>query len=189
MKQLYLFCGAFILLLISDCKKGPEDPFLSFHSRLHRVCGDWEITKFTVNSADSLRRLVDSTMNSGAYGPQLEKHINFYNFTWSFDKNGGFNEKLVLIKEDWIDVINDGPYDTFEKDTFISTTNYNWSFAGGIGDYKNKEQLYIYNPATALSQIFNIIELREKEMKLETEFLDSISNEVMVKSYTLSAIK
>ena len=47
-KKLLGYAVAIILLALpivfSGCKKGPEDPFLSFRSRKARVCGTWTVT-------------------------------------------------------------------------------------------------------------------------------------------------
>ena len=47
-KSLSLAIAILVILPIvfSGCKKGPEDPFLSFRSRKARVCGTWTVTNF-----------------------------------------------------------------------------------------------------------------------------------------------
>ena len=47
-KSLSLAIAILVVLPIvfSGCKKGPEDPFLSFRSRKARVCGTWTVTNF-----------------------------------------------------------------------------------------------------------------------------------------------
>ncbi len=56
LKLIVLILSAITLLNFwQSCKKGPEDPFFSLHSRLARVTGDWNITDYRVNGKDSLR--------------------------------------------------------------------------------------------------------------------------------------
>jgi hypothetical protein len=187
-----MMTGFTVLMVWNSCKKGPEDPFFSIHSRLSRVTGDWKISEYDVNFVDSIRRRIDSIPDgNGICGPQSEKHIDIYNYTWSFDKHGGFTEKLNLFHDHYIDVVDEDPDicpDLYEHDSVITVTVKDWNFTGGVGDFKNKEQIYLFDAETKLAQIFDIIELREKEMKLETTTINPDSNTVYIRQYTLTKI-
>jgi len=185
-----MLTGFTVLSIWNSCKKGPEDPFFSIHSRLQRVCGDWKIVEYKVDFVDSLRRVIDSSSVNGPCGLETDKEINVYDYTWTFDKHGGFTEKLVLFDEISIDIVNNTQTcpDAFSHDSTITVTVAAWNFIAGVGDFKNKEQFYLYDPDTKLAQIFEIVELREKEMKLRTEFVDPVSNVATLRTYTLKSI-
>jgi len=187
----FMLAGFTLIAIWDSCKKGPEDPFFSVYSRLQRVCGDWKITEFKVNYVDSIRRLVDSIPNGvGPCGPQSSKRVNTYNYTWSFDKHGGFQEKLILFKDSTVNVLNvtTACPNVFIHDSVITVKVNSWNFTSNVGDFKNKEQMYIFDPETKLATIYTIIELREKEMKLETSTINPDSNVVYLKQYTMTKI-
>lgn len=185
-----MFAGLSMVMLWNSCKKGPEDPFFSIHSRLGRVCGSWQVTFFEVDFYDSLRRVVDSAGSIGGCGDQIEKNIDFYDYEWTFDKHGNWSEKLTVKSEHTIDILNNTQPcpDVFEVDSFITVTLKNWNFSSNVGDFKNKEQLYLYDNETKLSTVYTIIECREKEMKLETETVDPETNTVSLRQYTLTTM-
>ncbi|MEO5675607.1 MAG: hypothetical protein ABIQ74_13270 [Chitinophagales bacterium] len=186
-----MLAGFTILSVWNSCKKGPEDPFFSIRSRKQRVCGDWTVSEFKVNFVDSIRRVVDSIPNgSGSCGAQSEKNIDVYNYTWSFDKHGGYTQKLNLYHDHYVDIVTNSALcpDAFEHDSVIIVTVSAWNFVGNVGDFKNKEQLFIFDEETKLATIYNIIELREKEMKLETSTINPDSNTVYLKQYTLTQL-
>ena len=49
--------------------------------------------------------------------------------------------------------------------------------------------MYIFDPQKGLARIYTIIELRSKEMKLETEIIEPDTNIVHLKQYTMTKIK
>lgn len=185
-----MLVGFSSLALWNGCKKGEEDPFFSIHSRLQRMCGDWHIEEYKVDFVDSLRRIIDSSDVNGPCGIETDKEINFYNYTWSFDKHGGFTEKLILADDISVDIANNTStcLDSYTHDSTITVTVRAWNFISGVGDFKNKEQFYLYDQDTKLAQIYEIVELREKEMKLRADVVDPISNIATVRTFTLKKI-
>jgi len=185
-----MLAGFTVLTVWNSCKKGSEDPFFSIHSRLQRVCGDWHIVEYKVDFVDSLRRVIDSSVVNGPCGLETDKEIHNYNYTWSFDKHGGFTSKLVLGIDLSVDILNNTAtcVDGFSHDSTIVVTVQSWNFTAGVGDYKNKEQFYLFDPDTKTAQIFDIVECREKEMKLQTQYVDPVSNVATLRTYTLKSI-
>ena len=196
MKQLkfvvFILIGITILNFWQSCKKGPEDPFFSLHSRLARVTGEWNVTEYQVNDDDSLRRVVDSI---GPYwgfcGSQIDKVVLNYKYIWTFDKDGGYQQKLTIDSSYIFDIANNTPIckDSLYKDSSLSVIVKEWNFTGNVGDLKNKEQLLILDPETKKSLLFDIIELRNNEMKLQRDTIDPVTNEALQKSYVLTRIK
>lgn len=196
MKQLkfivFILIGITVLNLWQSCRKGPEDPFISFHSRLARVTGDWNITEFKINNKDSLRRVADSIgPYFGFCGLETDKVILNYKYVWTFEKNGGFKEKLTIDSSYIFDIANNTPIckDSTYQDSSTTVTVASWNFTGNVGDFKNKEQLLVYDPYTKRSTLFDIIELRNNEMKLRSDTIDPFTSIAYEKSYVLSRIK
>ena len=136
-------------------------------------------------------RIIDSLPDqSTVCGPATIKHIEPYDYTWSFDKNGGFQEKLVHFYDYYLDIYDNTQTcpDEFTHDSLITVTVNNWNFTTNVGNFKNKEQMYIYDNETKLATIYTIIELREKEMKLETSIVNPNDNTVYLKQYTLKSL-
>lgn len=196
MKQLkfivFILLGITILNLWQSCKKGPEDPFFSIHSRLARVTGEWNITSYKVNDKDSLRRVADSIgPYVGFCGSEIDKVILNYKYVWTFEKTGAFEEKLIIDSSYIYDIANNTPIckDSLYKDSSQTVIVAEWNFTGKVGDLKNKEQILILDPETKKSLLFDIIELRNNEMKLERDTIDPTTNQALTKAYTLSRIK
>ena len=189
----FILIGVTILNFWQSCKKGPEDPFFSIHSRLARVTGDWNVTKYTVNDKDSLRVVPpgDSVTFIGACGEETDKTVINYKMVWSFDKNGNYQAKVTADTSVIFDILNNTPIctDSTRKDSITLITVKQWNFTSGVGDLKNKEQLYIVDPETKDVFLYDIIELRNNEMKLQRDTIDPTTNQATQKAYTLSRIK
>lgn len=188
---IFMLAGFTLLTVWNSCKKGPDDPFFSIYSRLSRICGEWKITEFKVNYVDSIRRVIDSIPNGvGSCGPESDKNIDTYNYTWKFEKSGIFTEKLILFHDTINDIINNTLLcpDFLKHDSTITTKVEAWNFTSGVGDFKNKEQMYIFDPEKGNTIIYSIIELRSKEMKLETQTIQPDTNIVHLKQYTMTKL-
>jgi hypothetical protein len=180
-----VFAGAF-----NSCKKGPEDPFFSIWSRKHRVVGDWQVTEFKVDFVDSIRRVLLAETILGACGQQVDSVIWTYDYEFSFTKDGAVSLKTTVYKDTTIDIINNTAAcpDVALRDSISESIAQSWNFTGNIGDYKNKEQLVIFDPETKETMLFDIIGLHEKEMKLRREEIDPVTNVQHIWEYTLSKI-
>ena len=196
MKQLkfvvFILIGITILNFWQSCKKGPEDPFFSLHSRLARVTGEWNITTYKVNNDDSLRRVVDSIgPYIGFCGSETDKVVLNYNYIWTFEKDGNFQERLLIDTSYIYDIANNTPIckDSLYQDSSLTVTVQEWNFTGKVGDLKNKEQILILDPETKKALLFDIIELRNNEMKLQRDTIDPQTNQALQKEYVLTRIK
>lgn len=123
--------GVIVSTSFTSCKKGANDPFLSFKSRKSRLTGEWSLSdgKITqtfsgsggggtyVTTYDGSTETITYTGNSST---------KVYTQTWTFDKDGSWEESL-----------ND--------DGNTSTTNGYWLFTCGskAGDYKKKERIIL----------------------------------------------
>lgn len=182
--------GVMLVVSYNSCKKGPEDPFFSIFSRKHRVVGDWKVTEYKVDFVDSLRKVLLAEAILGACGQQIDSVIWTYDYEFSFSKEGSFSGKTTVYMDTTIDIINNTAAcpDVHLRDSISASVALNWNFTGNIGDYKNKEQLIIYDPETKETTIYDIVGLHEKEMKLKREEIDPITNVQHVWEYTFTKI-
>jgi hypothetical protein len=182
--------GLLFIISYNSCKKGPEDPFFSIWSRKHRVVGDWKVTSYQVDYVDSLRQVLKAEVTLGACGQEVDSVVWTTVPEMNFDKDGGFSAKTTILKDTTYDIVNNTAAcpDVFIRDSAAITTVLNWNFTGKIGDVKNKEQIILFDPETKETTIYDLIELREKEMKLQAETIDPITNVAHVRQYTLSKI-
>ncbi len=153
------------------CKKGTNDPFLSFHSRKGRVAGDWTLKSGSgtdVSGSSSTTWNFDGsnyseTDQSGTYTSGLK-------WTMTFDKDGTFKTVQTATSTGMSDVV---------------TETGTWNFTGKVGDDKNKDHIIMktlssqdvytvgsssttstdtYTGDNAPSQLYYIDELKNKEM-------------------------
>jgi len=153
-------------LLVTACKKGPEDPFLSFRSRKVRLSGDWKVINYTADTTFKTTIFSGGTesreMNlSGSefsitgtetfslispkdtdFTRSVTGTITGHGFT--FDKEGNFSYNFDYTYDRIYPVVVAGTTVT-EKVTVKQTIirEGKWYFAGRSKDYKNKENLVL----------------------------------------------
>lgn len=148
--------------IIPSCKKGEDDPFISFRSRKARVAGEWKIISGKGSQSES--------------GPGAE------NESWSQE-----GESYIYTDSSGIQTYKHITTYIFEKDgTFSFTDSYNgtifrkkgaWDFEGGVGDVKKKSRLVItyeqdeiptwgtfFLNSNDVSESWELKELRHKKM-------------------------
>lgn len=131
-----LFVGFF-----TECKKGEDDPFISFRSRKARVAGEWKLTKGT------------STGISTSHGtnPTTTSYTeNYTESTYSYFSNSGSQTGTHSFA---IEFKKDGTYTSVQNmstagtGTIVNNITINtsgvWNFTGRVGDYKEKEQIVL----------------------------------------------
>jgi hypothetical protein len=167
---------AMLLGAFTECKKGEDDPFISFRSRKARAAGEWTLTSGTMTSLS--RYNTSSSSSTVTYDETVYSVQGSYTSggsTSSYSDSGTHSYKLTLEK--------DGTYrleEIYDGDVEISEGT--WNFSGKVGDRKNKEQLLLTRTsyiAGSTSNVykgnetyatFDIKELRNKKMVLINEF-------------------
>lgn len=156
-------CAACVL---PACKKGPEDPFLSFRSRKVRLSGEWKVinkntnvlysnvistgatesmelnlssSEFSIKGAENFTKKspVDTTYSHAISGT-IDAHA------FNFDKEGNFIYNYTYSYEQIYPVRVNGIIQTqkyVQKETILK--NGKWYFAGKSADFKNKENLVL----------------------------------------------
>jgi hypothetical protein len=205
--NVFLFAFAIISMAVffDACKKGPEDPFLSFRSRKARMIGEWTASKYFVNGVDQLIDVdYDSTAMTLPCAPAPTPAITYYTITtitrnnsyrYNFQRNGDFSYTFNYFDNynvnRQIDTgkaafnCKDDNYDS-EDSNFVNTGT--WEFGGGVGAARNKEQLVLIDPYNNFSTTWDIVMLKNKMIKLKRIFINS-GNADQVEELTLIPFK
>ena len=114
MKKIILFL-IIIAAITAGCKKYPDGPLISLRSANHRILGTYKAIQYTVNGADSLSMLNDSTPFSIRlwYDPIDEVNAGFAK--WYIGKG-----KYSIVSSSW---------DLIEKNKKI-TFSYVYGYSG-----------------------------------------------------------
>jgi hypothetical protein len=121
--------SALIIAAIPSCKKGEDDPFISFQSRKARVAGEWKFTSGhgtkteTGPGADSESWTLDGTSytHTDSTGTTAARRVVAY----TFEKDGAFSFT-----------------DTYDGDVYSGKGN--WDFEGGVGDVKKRSRIMLF---------------------------------------------
>ncbi len=128
-----LFMGATVL---ESCKKGANDPGLSWRSRKGRMAGDWKVSsgEGSINSPTLIQTWTydGSTESSSSTFPPSTTPITgtqTYTIEYLFEKDGTF--KMTKVQ-------------TAGSNTSTDIDEGNWNFTGKVGDDKNKDHIVMY---------------------------------------------
>lgn len=174
------------------CKKGEGDPFLSLRTRKARVCGEWKLSKIEgtrsyVFASNTITETVtyDGTTETTVTTPGNFTSTDKYTVEYTFEKDGTF--KLVFTD-------NNG------SSPNVNTLTGVWNFTGGVGDFKNKSQIILYTESESdgtstvnytgsdrPQMLFDLYQLKNKEIILEEKGTQSNNSENVSKKYTLTA--
>jgi hypothetical protein len=142
-KNITLLSVAFVLLLTGSCKKYPDGPLLSLHTKKQRLGGIWDVEYFSINGFDSTAYL----KNQFFYG--------MYDFDVNHDSHDCYYRSTSLgysLYGGW-DFLNNN------KDLKI----------GFVIDSSHKEQI---GPYRSENVIWEIRRLSEKQLWLKTAYSD-----------------
>lgn len=111
------------------CKKGENDPFLSFRSRKGRLAGEWKVTSMSGTRVDGSSGTTTTFTYDGT----------------TYSETTGSNVSTMPLSQE-MTFEKDGTYKTHSTYTLMSTTfnedeNGTWNFTGRIGDDKNKDHV------------------------------------------------
>ena len=184
MKNIFQYIAIFALLgVLTQCKKGEDDPFLSLRSRKARVAGDWHLTAGTKVST-----------NSGGGGSGSTTTYNYTESSYTYNYvSGAINTSTMGVYSLKYEFKRDGTFTKTETSGSNLTTKTGvWNFTAGVGkEYKNKQQItltfltstymgsnssnnYTYT-GKDMDEAFSIKELRNKKMVLVQEYTSASS--------------
>jgi len=171
-KSTYLFL-LIVVILFNGCKRGEDDPFISFRSRKARVTGKWKMTSIKRTSIRDYTTEI-FTGNGSTY-TRTEQNSNGSNFS-----TGIYTYEITFKK--------DGSYTAqINRDGNIANIEGKWNFTGGVGDMKDKSQITLYETSykepdytsTSTGHYFNdtydLKELRNNKMVWYAKYTTSYS--------------
>ncbi len=123
-----VIAGLMLSTFVFDgCKKGPDDPFMSIHTRKGRMTGDWTVKKGSgtdVNGSSTTTWTYDGTTYSSTTGSNTT--TNGMTMTVSYVKDGTYKMVTTQTATGFSDAV---------------TETGTWNFTGRIGDDKNKDHV------------------------------------------------
>ena len=129
-------CAGFV-----GCKKGENDPFLSFRSRKGRVAGDWTVSAYketqTQGSNTTTTNYDGTTWTETDPTGSPSTVTKTVTYTAKFEKDGKWSSNMHATWSETIFSITT-TYDETE------TSSGTWNFTGGVGEEKNKSQLAMF---------------------------------------------
>jgi len=160
MKKIIIATLAFAMLL--GCKKGENDPGISFRSRDARVVGEWKVANYEINSESDF--LGNITKNKEKFdGSKIVKEASLNgNPTNPPVDNNTYSYKINIMKDGNVAI-----EDVTTSSVGLVTTkksNGTWSWADSK---KNKSRLQISVSGFA-NGIFDIDQLKNKELILKS---------------------
>ena len=162
---------AFLIIVFGGCKKGQNDPFISFRSRKARVSGEWKLTTGSVTTSGGPQTIVITYDGTNKIEGST---TNAYTENTTFEKKGDYK---TVISDDGTVKVREGT----------------WDFTAGVGKAKKKERLvitilketitigstttiYTYFGSGASIIVYEIDELRNKKMVLKLDGSQSSGN-------------
>jgi hypothetical protein len=156
MKRVKFLLITISTLLLVNCKKGKDDPFISLRSRDHRIVGTWKLVKGNV-----------------IYTKYLSRQINSYTETdQTISGDTIYNTNMTVPCTFSININKDG---STEYDYLNSNTKDVWHWNDGV---KNKSGIYLsmstFIPWTC-DYNFSIDRLTNKELILSYKSVETVT--------------
>ena len=175
-----------ILVSILGCRKGDEDPIVSFRSRENRLIGEWLVVGGEVNG-EIKQQLYDNDYSYSFTATYSKDDVRYvYNSVtldiepntqkgyteFEFEEDGDFSRKSSYAYE----------FDSFNTINIMTVSDGEWKFMSKNSEYKNKERVEVelewqtvnygsdsyQNPLNQEIE-YRIIELSKNQLKMEYE--------------------
>lgn len=152
---------AIVLVALTSCSKYEEGPGISLRTKKQRVVAEWKATDFTINGQNGLNSSTTGVLDCFSGGQFSYDITGTMDIQWTFEKDG---KSTIVINSDYntLDFENSmlNCSAIYMDATNDNTENTTWDFSS---DKKNIEITY----DDGSKESWEIIELREKEMKLK----------------------
>lgn len=164
---LAILAAAFVAPAFQSCKKGENDPGLTFSSRKGRVEGVWTVSNSTINNSftdddgdtvtqeSSYNGSTETVVVTNKDGDVFTTTYTYTEWTITFEKDGNYTEtwsrNKTQVEADYADPNITDPDPTVQVDQLdggivkTMTKKGTWSFVGAdnAAGYKNKERIVI----------------------------------------------
>lgn len=174
------------LMVFNSCKRGAEDPFLSFKSRDARITGEWLITDITGSSTQYVRYLQEP------FAGNSEREVINYSFsgyimnqtittTTVFDGQSTTNTDIYTIyRNETVTIDKDGTVTVVRsyEDGEVTSETGRWYWTNN-----NKKKIGIAFDVDGDYTAFDIIQLKDKEIILQMKEQSSYSSDYSSETY------
>lgn len=176
MRFLKIFLIVFVVSsMMSSCRKGPEDPLLSFTTRKNRLSKNWNAYAYKVNGVENLvEDKIEEFEINGCGKQMLTTHL-VRTIQMDFSKSGSFTESKAekgKITSTIASALENCSVYNFTRD--ISEVKGKvgvWSFTGGTGGTSAREQVFIFQEETKIGEVWDIVKLASDELKLKRSYI------------------
>lgn len=175
-KFLRLFLIVFaVSSLMSSCRKGPEDPLLSFSTRKNRLSNNWEAYSYRINGVDMISEDKLEYFDINGCGKQTLKTVLVRDIQMDFSKGGNYtesrSEKGNISSTIESADLNCSVYNFSRELNEIQGKTGVWSFTGGTNGTSSREQVFIYQEETKNGEVWDIVKLASDELKLKRRYI------------------
>ena len=169
------------IIILPSCKKGKEDPFISFLSRKERICGNWKVTSGEVIYGDSTLEETDTFDADGVLDFETNQGgiTGTYYWTFEINKNGTYTiYKNMHIPYNSTYTLNEQGYWYFlskNKDAGIKNKEYI-----AFQPTTSTEDINTYQYKTGNPTLYDIVGLWNKKIILQGNRLYKETNPTSV---------
>lgn len=171
----FLLISAIAVSSLSSCRKGPEDPLLSFTTRKNRISNTWQAYEYRINGLSVFEVNKSENFAVGDCGTQTLNTLVKRNVIMDFSKSGSYSDKYTTTTENKSTVSGSGAacdIYRFDKKESSEETNVGvWNFSGGVGNTSSREQVFIYQEETQSGYLWDIVRLANDELKLKRKYI------------------
>ncbi len=171
----FLLISVIAISSLSSCRKGPEDPLLSFTTRKNRISNTWEAYSYRLNGVEVI--VVDKSENFtiDGCGTQTLKTNVKRKIVMEFSKSGSYRDVYSTTTRNISTTTGTGEgcgiYNFDKTDTGEDVSTGVWNFSGGVGNTSSREQVFIYQEESQTGYLWDIVRLANDELKLKRRYI------------------
>ena len=166
--NLLLFIIIIVVFTMSSCKKGEDDPFISFRSRKARITGEWNLKSGIIVIKD--HGLEETATYDGTY-QYTPSYTHIYKEKWILNRNGTFQLNIDKLYENttlegsWSFGNKDKEFELKNKESVIFRVTYSNVISATTGG--SHSETYTGTSCPVYSYI--ILQLKNKIMTIKIE--------------------
>jgi len=169
----WLIIGIISLLIIDSCKKGSEDPAISFRSRNNRICQHWKLVSIAGTS------IVNNIVNYN-YSYLGNDYVEIT--PWDTNSYNAYNFEMKINKDNTLEITEN--YNNTNGTPISNTSKYYWNWVDG--KEKSIINLSFNNSVILEADYWEVNKLSHKEIILYYYYSDVENGFNNSKEYTLT---
>jgi hypothetical protein len=171
----FLLISIVISSSLVACRKGPEDPLLSFTTRKNRISQTWLAYSYRINGVEKLEESTTETNAIPGCGNQNVNTLITRSVIMDFSKGGTYSDNYNTITNTISSTTGSGEscnvFNFNNTDTDLTASVGIWNFSGGVGNTSSREQVFIYQEETKMGYLWDIVRLANDELKLKRKYI------------------